>query len=142
VCRAGVLGTMCCFVFMQHNRLITRASCFRYVLCPLDLYEYECWYIVLVGVNVLAQYTGPTKVGMHLFFQVCKSYIRKFLGSIRIRKFLGCASPQIENPQFILFIRKFQNQKFLRCVKEDKEDKTRILKNVLASFRPFYDKTT
>jgi hypothetical protein len=134
-----VLGTMCCFVFMQHNRLITRTSCFRYVLCPVDLYEYECWYSACrYWRNILGQqrceYNYFFKSANHIFG------ILRLNPNSQICKFLRCASPQIKNPQFFLFFRKFQNQKFSRCVKEDKEDKTHILKNVWHLFGLFMTK--
>jgi hypothetical protein len=98
--------------------------------------------IVLEGIGAIYSASKGPDATIFSSLQIIYSEILRLNPHSQICKFLVCASSQIENPQFFLFIRKFQNQKFPRCVKEDKEDKTHILKKRLASFRPFYDKAT
>ncbi len=110
MCRAGVLGTMCCFVFMQHNHLITRASCSRYVLCPVDLYEYECWGIVLVGKRVGAIHSASKGANATNFssLQIISSQILMLIPHSQIRKLLRY---QIANPKFALIHPQISNPK-------------------------------
>jgi hypothetical protein len=82
--------------------------------------------IELVGIVVIYSASKGPDATIFSSLQIIL-YIRKFSGSIRIRKY--------EN-----FFRKFQNQKFPRRVKEDKEDKKHILKNVWHLFGPFMTK--